>query len=226
MDRRSRERTIALGLALGVAGALLPAGASFARGRPDTAGLEGRARAVAAHELHGSHGPAGGRPAWAGQGPAGAALGEPAFVAQVTPVGVAGSFLNVRAKVKVPGPKDPSVPFTATATVDFASGPVEVDLLRMGRSLVAKALVPVDPLETPGPVAVHVDVVYGVGAESFVLTTTILAPGEASGAGDADESDEPDESDGPEAPGEESPDLDDGLDDVLHMPASRGPRAV
>lgn len=102
------------------------------------------------------------------------------------PTGVAGSFLNVRAKVKVRDRRDASILFMASAVVHFASHDVEVDLECMGRSLVARVLVPIAPDEAPGPIHVSVQVKHGHSEEGFDLVTTIIGPADGVGLDGSD----------------------------------------
>jgi len=76
-----------------------------------------------------------------------------------------GGSLHILAAVKHP---DRHATFTASAVVHFASGDVNVDLHRAGRSFTAHAKVPVAAAEATGPVAV--DVTITNGASSAVVT--------------------------------------------------------
>ena len=61
--------------------------------------------------------------------------------------------------------------FSASAQVGFASGPVMVDLKRVGRSFVARVRVPVAEDEALGEVPVEVTITYGGVAQPVIPVT-------------------------------------------------------
>jgi len=89
-------------------------------------------------------------------------------------VGEQGERMLVRAKVlhRVRGTS-----FSASAVVNFTSGPVTVELRRVGKSYVARLRVPVAADEAIGDVDVDVTITYG-GVEQPVIHVTgeVIAP--------------------------------------------------
>lgn len=222
------RRAPTLVLILTVSALAAPASLTVAQGKPESPGAHGRARA-ALHEA--------GPPEWAGSRHAreeddlpgdtwGGPVFEPELSAKVQPVGVTGSFLNVRARAKVRGPRDADAAFSATAIVHFASGDVELSLPRMGRSLVARALVPIPPDEPAGEIGVSVTVGYGDAVATFELLTSIVAAGQPGEGTEPDETTEPGEGTEPDEATAEATEPDEATAEGSRLAARRASRPI
>ena len=89
-------------------------------------------------------------------------------------VGEQGHRMLVKAKVlhRVKGTS-----FSASAVIDFASGPVTVELKRAGKSYVARLRVPVAADEAIGDVPVAVTITYGGVAQPVIqVMGEVIAP--------------------------------------------------
>ena len=98
------------------------------------------------------------------------------LAARVQPVGVAGESVTAWASAMMLGSRSRGLTLDASATFRFSSGDVTIALEPIGRSLVARGVVPIPEDQTAGLVTVLVRVQAGGSTGQFELSTQVRAP--------------------------------------------------